>query len=105
MALLALGPLPPERSADADRRFADPDVVKRYEMIMRSIETPITDEEARALVRLFGIIASGSHGRSYISLRQRRGWPIEECLQDTSNEWVRDLKRRVENAARLRDQR
>jgi hypothetical protein len=35
--LLALGPLPSERSVGADRRYADPAVIKQYETSILSL--------------------------------------------------------------------
>jgi hypothetical protein len=99
---VALGPLPSERSADKDRPFADPVVIERYATLLRSVQTPVTDEEATALVGLFG--PDDCFGLAWTVMHfveTAPGWPIEECLQNTDNEWVGHLKQRIENARRL----
>jgi|KBSSwiStaDraftv2_1062776.scaffolds.fasta_scaffold00307_12 hypothetical protein len=103
--LWALGPLPSERSVGADRRFADPAVVKQYETSILSIQKPVTDEEAKALVGLFGTDDCFGLAWTLVHLIETApGWPIAECLQSTDNEWVRTLKLRSDNAMRMRNQ-
>ena len=46
-----LGPLPPSDQAVRENLQ---DLVEKYEKLIMSIEKPITDEEARVLVKVFG---------------------------------------------------
>jgi hypothetical protein len=58
--LVSLGPLPASASADESR-------LQTYEDLLKQISRPVTDEEARALTRLFDLmIASVLPGRSCI---------------------------------------
>ena len=67
-----LGPLP---SSDVAFRDNLQDLLHKYCDLIESIERPVTDEEAKVLVGIFGpddLIESAP------------GWPLEDCLQDTS---------------------
>jgi hypothetical protein len=93
--LVALGALPSERSAD-------PVVIQRYETLIRSIQAPVTDEEATALVGLFGADDCFGLAWSLVHLIETAPrWPISECLQNVDSEWVRHLRQSAENARRL----
>ena len=64
-------------------------------------EKPLTDDEARSLVGLFGIDDAYGVAWSLLHLIETApNWPIADGLEDTSNEWVDRLKRRVDNARR-----
>ena len=89
--LVALGPLPDEE--------AEEELIKRYEEPLLRITEPVTDEEARALVGLFG--PDDCYGLAWTLLHlieTAPNWALEECLQDDGNEWIRWLRQRVENA-------
>jgi hypothetical protein len=95
-ALLQLGPLPEEDAGE-------PELYDRYGELLDSITRPVTDEEACALVTLFGPDDS-SYGLAWAVLHlieTAPNWPIAECLQGRDNEWIRRLVRRVEYKARL----
>jgi hypothetical protein len=98
--LSQLGPLP---SAESILDNPDGDaLVKRYEALITSIQPPVTDDEARVLVGLFGPDECFEAEWPLIHLIETApGWPLEDCLADTSNEWVALLKQRVENSRRL----
>lgn len=87
--LKALGPLPSEDAADIE-------LMKKYDALYRAITKPITDDEACILIELFG--PDGCYGlvSSFMHLIETSpGWPIEECLQDLSNEWKVELRNRA----------
>lgn len=89
--LVELGPLPDEE-ADVER-------IRRHDERLHRITEPVTDEEARALVGLFG--PDNCYGLAWTLLHlieTAPNWPLEECLQDDGNEWIRRLRQRVENA-------
>jgi hypothetical protein len=68
-------------------------VIEQQDKLLRVIKPPITDEEAKELVKLFG--PDDYFGAAWTVLHLVEGapgWPIEECLLDTSNEWIIRLK-------------
>jgi hypothetical protein len=97
-----MGPLPPSKSI-LDNPEGDP-LVKKYEALITSIQPPITDDEARILVGILG--PDECFGLEWPLIRlieTAPGWPLEDCLVNTSNEWAALLKRSVENSRRLGD--
>ncbi len=97
--LLQLGPLPDEETDDVE-------LFDQYEQLLHSISPPITDEEACALVTLFGPDDS-SFGLAWTLLHlieTAPGWPLEDCLSGRDNEWIRRLHRGVENRRRRLEQ-
>jgi hypothetical protein len=84
--LIKLGPLP------AGTVDSDPDLIDRYADLIQAIIRPVTDEEACALVKLFGPDDCFGVAWSLLHLIETApSWPIAECLRDRSNEWVRLL--------------
>lgn len=87
--LVALGRLPSEDDADAEQ-------VREYEVEYRGITRPITDEEAVALLGIFGEDGCFGLASSLMHLIESApGWPIKDCLTDTGNPWVLELKNRA----------
>jgi hypothetical protein len=85
----SLGPLPSEDQADVE-------VLKKYDELYRSITKPITDEEAKVLVKLLGHDGCFGLASSIVHLIESApGWPLEECLHDQKNEWVVELRNRA----------
>jgi hypothetical protein len=75
--------------------------LEQYEQLLLSIQKPVTDEEARALIGLFG--ADGCFGLAWTLLHlieTAPNWPEPEDLPNSENEWVQMLKNR---AARWRE--
>jgi len=88
--LLKLGPLPP---SDADAIL-----IQRYEELIMDISPPVTDEEAKALVKLFGPDECYGLAWALVSkIETAPSWPIKECLKD-NNEWIELLLIRAKNA-------
>lgn len=97
--LVRMGPLPSEALADEAYLMQFGDVLEV--VVQDTKERPLTNEEARALVGLFG--PDDCFGGAWTLLHlieSAPGWPIENCLHNTSNEWIRRLKQRAENARR-----
>lgn len=72
--LLALGSLPAED-------FADPERVARHQQALHAIERPVTDEEARELLKLFG--PDGCFGLAWSLLHlieTAPGWPLKDAM-------------------------
>jgi len=89
-----LGPFPSSVVADAETvgTFAD---------LLLSIKEPVTDDEARILVTLFG--PDDLFGLAYTVVHlveTAPGWPLEDCLQDTGNRFVATLRYGIENSER-----
>ena len=62
-----------------------------------SLSSPVSDEEAKALLTLFG--SDDYFGASWTILHlieSAPNWPIDECLTNTSNEWIVCLKERAQ---------
>jgi hypothetical protein len=94
--LVSLGPLPPSASADESR-------LQTYEDLLKQISRPVTDEEARALIRLFG--PDDCFGLAWTVLHlieSAPNWPIKEAIPPGSrNEWIQRLRERAEQGGRL----
>jgi hypothetical protein len=91
--LLALGPLPDESTS--------PEEIDKYANILASVSRPVTNEEAKALVKLFG--PDECYGVAWTLLHlieTAPGWPIMESLQDDSNEWVSLLRQRARRSGK-----
>lgn len=87
--LEALGRLPEESGAD-------PGLIKKFDAAYRSIRRPVTDDEARVLVKLFGTDGCFGLASSLMHLIETApGWPIVDCLEDLDNEWVCELRDRA----------
>ncbi|SRR6266404_2964537 len=90
--LVSLGPF-------RDSSEADDDLMRKQEELLKSIKPPVSDQEAKELVRLFG--PDDYFGGAWTVLHlveSAPGWPITECLTDTSNEWINRLKARATRA-------
>lgn len=93
--LNTLGPLPSEDDADVV-------LLKEYDKLYRAIISPITDQEARILVRLFGPDGCFGLASSILHLIETApGWPLEDCLTDLNNEWIVELRNRCIRGGRL----
>ncbi len=92
--LVALGPLP-DKNAGEDR-------IQQYEDRLAKVVQPVTDEEARVLCKLFG--PDECYGLTWSLLHlieSAPNWPLAECLEEQSNEWICRLRRRAVNAGKI----
>jgi hypothetical protein len=88
--LVKLGPLP---SSDS----ADPKVLERYQRLIGAIRRPVSDAEARVLMEVFGPDECFGLAWSLLHLVESApGWPLEDCLLKTGNEWADRLRQRAE---------
>jgi hypothetical protein len=93
--LVNLGQLPSEEKAD-------PGLVARYELLLRRIDTPVSDEEARLLVKIFGEDGCFGLAASLVArIETAPSWPIVESLSNTQNCWVAELMERARRGGRL----
>lgn len=88
-AMSSLGPLPSECGAN-------PELIRKYEELYRSVARPITDDEARLLVKLFGADGCFGLASSLVHLIETApGWPLKDCLTNLENEWIIELRNRA----------
>ena len=93
--LVRMGPLP-----DCDT--AAEEQLKTYESLLGRVAPPVSDEEARSLVRLFG--PDECYGLAWTLLHlidTAPGWPLHDCLKDDRNAWTERLRLRVERGSRV----
>lgn len=95
--LRKMGPLPSEKES-----IANPSpLLERYQQLLLSIEKPVSDEEAAILTGVFGVDDCFGLAWTLAHLIETApNWPINECLQDVGNDWIKMLKDR---ASRWRD--
>jgi hypothetical protein len=88
--LIALGPLPSSAKPDVGRVKAIGDALSR-------VKEPVSDEEARALVRLFGPDdCFGLAWELVHKIETAPNWPLVDCLHDSNNEWITLLRQSAE---------
>jgi hypothetical protein len=87
--LMGLGSFPASKQVDLA-------VIDRQESLLASITPPVSDDEARELVKLFGPDDYFGGAWTLIHLVESApNWPLEDCLRDGSNEWILRLKSRL----------
>lgn len=87
--LLLLGPLPSEDDATVDH-------LRLIEDILKTVSKPLTNDEARALVSLFGSDGCFGVAWSFLHLIETApGWPLLDCLVNLDNEWIASLRDRA----------
>ncbi len=93
--LIELGRLPSEDAADVE-------MLRKYDLEYRAIERPISDEEAEALIELFGEDGCYGLASSLMHLIETApSWPIRSCLGNVHNPWILELKARALGGGRL----
>jgi hypothetical protein len=93
--LKALGRLPSEEGADVE-------LLRKYEELYRAIVKPVTDQEARILIDLFGPDGCYGLASSIMHLIETApGWPLEDCLRNLDNAWKVELRNRSIRGGRL----
>lgn len=89
-ALLGHGPLPNSVTATVL-------TMQALEEELLKVQTPVTDEEARALVKLFG--PDDCFGLAWTVLHlieTAPSWPIEGALDGLEGEWIDRLRERAQ---------
>lgn len=88
--LLGLGPLPSATAATIS-------MMQAFEEQLSKVQTPVSDEEACALVKLFG--PDDCFGLAWTLLHlieTAPGWPIPGALNGLEGEWSDRLRERAE---------
>lgn len=91
--LAKLGPLP---GSEADEKL-----IATYENLLGSISKPVTNEEAKVLVGLFG--PDDCYGLAWTLLHlieTAPAWPLKESIEGNGNEWIERLRLRAERGGR-----
>ena len=73
--------------------------LKVYESLLRKVTPPVSNDEARSLVCLFG--PDDCYGLAWTLLHlieSAPGWPLHDCLKDIRNEWTERLRLRAERS-------
>lgn len=86
--LLKLGPLPSSANADVSK-------LELFQSILASVDQPISDDDARALISLFG--SDDCYGLCWTLLHiveTAPGWPIHDLLVSAENKWIDRLRER-----------
>jgi hypothetical protein len=87
--LIGLGPLPSSSAATVP-------TIQTFEEQLSKVQTPISDDEARALVRLFGVDDCFGLAWTLLHLIESApGWPLKDVLDTSVGEWVDRLRERA----------
>ncbi len=88
--LVKLGPLPSSVKPDAAK-------LEKFQTLLTQVEPPISNDGARALVKLFG--PDDAFGLAWTLLHlieTAPGWPLADVLDQVGNEWIDRLKQRAQ---------
>jgi hypothetical protein len=84
--LASLGRLPSEDESE--------DRIRQHERLISQVQPPVSDDEARVLIQLFGMDDCFGLAWSLVHLIETApGWPLEDCLREERNEWIQRLAR------------
>jgi hypothetical protein len=89
--VVALGQLPDEALAEVTR-------VQTFETALAQVESPLTDEEALALLSVFPSDESSCFGLAWSVLHlieTAPGWPLAQARLLATNPWVRSMLERA----------
>jgi hypothetical protein len=103
LQLQQLGPLPLYSDLDGMEFDTGMYLLEQYGVLLKAIVRPVTNDEARILVTLFPRGEDDCYEMAWPLLHlieTAPGWPLEDCLQDETNDWIKRLNLRIENARR-----
>lgn len=87
-AFVSLGPLPTEQGSS-------PEIVERHEQAFKAIARPVSDEEARELVKVFGPDDCFGLAWSLLHLLETApGWPLRDAISHADPLWGEELRMR-----------
>jgi hypothetical protein len=88
--LVKLGPLPPAKAPDILPRM------EKIEELVYQVSQPLTDDEARALCKLFGPDECYGLAWSFVQMIESApGWPLRDVMQETGNYWIDRMRYRT----------
>jgi hypothetical protein len=89
LRFVAFGRLPAESDATLES-------MRKLETALEPIKGPLSDDEARLICRVFGPDDCFGCAWTLLHLVETApSWPIRDCLDDDSREWIRRLKDRA----------
>lgn len=89
LRLQELGPLPSEQEGTVQQ-------LKLYEDLIRSIVSPVTDDEARILFQLFSVDTCFGLAYSLLHMIETApGWPLSDCMLQRDNDWKMEMRNRA----------
>ncbi len=92
--LVALGPLPSESDDSTPE-----EQLQRQQDLLESISSPVTDEEAKLLLRVFGDDDCFGLAWTLLHLVETAPHtPVESLPPESANEWIRRIWARAERA-------
>lgn len=87
--LISLGTLPSSSNPNVE-------LLEKMQKHIASVKQPISDDEAKALINIFGPDECFGLAWSILHLIESApSWPIWDCLEDSENEWIRRLRERA----------
>ncbi|MGQ0685685.1 hypothetical protein [Bradyrhizobium sp.] len=90
--LVQTGPLPSSNAATVP-------MLQDFKALLAQVQTPITDNEARALVQLFGPDDCFGLAWSLLHLIETApGWPVADALHGLDGQWIDRLRERASSA-------
>lgn len=93
--LVEMGPFPAENGVDVDS-------VGKFEQALHAISRPVTDQEARLLVTVFGPDGFFGLASTLMHLIETApNWPLTDCFSSSCNEWVVELRNRSVRGGKL----
>jgi hypothetical protein len=93
--LLALGQFPPSQAVRLE-------TIKEQERLVRMVHSPVSNEEAVQLLRVFG--PDDYFGLAWAVLHlieSAPGWPLRDYLEGDENEWITRLRERAQRGGKL----
>jgi hypothetical protein len=84
--------------------MVDTDTIDQQQKLLESIVPPLSDDEAVALLQVFGVDDYFGMAWTLLHLVESApGWPIGGALDDISNEWIVRLRDRAARGNRKED--
>jgi hypothetical protein len=72
--------------------------LEKFQTLLMKVEQPISDDDAQALVKLFGPDECFGLAWTLVHLIETApGWPLEGVLDESESEWINRLKQRAKN--------
>lgn len=88
--LMLIGRLPAEAEGASQR-------LEQIDGLLRALKKPVTDDEARALAKLFGTDDCFGLAWSLVHLVESApGWPLKDVLRTDDSIWITELRIRAE---------
>jgi hypothetical protein len=75
---------------------ADPDFLEKFQDLLSTIQRPVTDQEAKTLVGLFGPDDCNGLAWTLVHIiEEAPGWPLSEAVRKANGEWSEVLAARA----------